>query len=492
MPRRTAKKPLRAESTESRLAQGRELAIIAARTSWQDPFLTRRVEQFEASVDDFAARTHPTHLASKPAAELLDDFRGFLDIRCHGWKNASLADAGSMVCYGALQRFLARAFPGEDQQALHNTLLKALPDLVSSVPPVKLWELSRMVKSDPALRELFMSADSSAILAQLSDSRFAQFRTAFDAFLENWGFRCSAELMLTMPSFQEEPGPVIELLKAYVAMEGESPADQLARQAEGRLRDTAAMLSTLRRRPVSKLLPFVRQSMVAGILLRWTQKSIQLRERARLKQALLYSRLRRIALALGATLAAHGHLEQADDIFYLTAEEIDLLVSGGEMFPGHTRELVSLRRRAHAELSAQAPPDSMRLPAGAYLDGSVASAAVDHSHVSDALTGVGACGGRTTAKAAILLDVTESHRLTPGDILVTRQTDPGWGPIFPLISGLVIERGGMLSHGAIIAREFGIPSVVGVKDATRRIQHGGSITVDGDRGLVQLMAGAAK
>ncbi len=90
--------------------------------------------------------------------------------------------------------------------------------------------------------------------------------------------------------------------------------------------------------------------------------------------------------------------------------------------------------------------------------------------------------------AAILLDVTQSHRLTPGDILVTRQTDPGWGPIFPLISGLVIERGGMLSHGAIIAREFGIPSVVGVKDATRRIQHGGSITVDGDRGLVLVTA----
>jgi phosphohistidine swiveling domain-containing protein len=77
-------------------------------------------------------------------------------------------------------------------------------------------------------------------------------------------------------------------------------------------------------------------------------------------------------------------------------------------------------------------------------------------------------------------------------VLVTRQTDPGWGPIFPLISGLVIERGGMLSHGAIIAREFGIPSVVGVKDATRLIAHGSSITVDGDRGLVHIaVAGVA-
>jgi pyruvate,water dikinase len=74
--------------------------------------------------------------------------------------------------------------------------------------------------------------------------------------------------------------------------------------------------------------------------------------------------------------------------------------------------------------------------------------------------------------------------------LITRQTDPGWGPIFPLISGLVIERGGMLSHGAIIAREFGIPAVVGVKDATRLIPDGKAIVVDGDKGLVRLVAEA--
>jgi pyruvate,water dikinase len=91
-----------------------------------------------------------------------------------------------------------------------------------------------------------------------------------------------------------------------------------------------------------------------------------------------------------------------------------------------------------------------------------------------------------------LLDVTESYKLSAGDVLVTKQTDPGWGPIFPLVSGLVIERGGMLSHGAIIAREFGIPSVVGVKDATRLIAHGSSITVDGDRGTVHMaVAGVA-
>ena len=478
--------------TGSRLLQARELAVIAAKTTWQYLFLTRRVQEFEGSVDAFAARTHPSKLATRTTAALLEDLGGFLEIRYNGWKNASLADAGSMVCYGALQRFLARAFPAQDQQALHNTLLKALPDLVSSIPPLKLWELSRMVKADPALHDLFRSTPSAEILAQLEDRRFAGFRAALDEFLENWGFRCSSELMLTVPSFQENPAPVIDLLKSYIAVDGESPADQLRRQADGRVRDTESMLTALRGRRISRLLPFIRQSHAAAVLLRWTQTSIQLRERARLKQALLYSRLRRISLALGAQLVVEGRLAAADDIFYLTADEVELLVSGGEMFPGQTRELVTLRRQGHAELSAMTPPDSMRLPAGAYLETTGARLTAANTDTAGALAGVGACGGRTTARAAILLDVTQSHLLQAGDILVTRQTDPGWGPIFPLISGLVIERGGMLSHGAIIAREFGIPSVVGVKDATRRIQHGGAITVDGDRGLVHLAGGAAR
>ena len=92
-----------------------------------------------------------------------------------------------------------------------------------------------------------------------------------------------------------------------------------------------------------------------------------------------------------------------------------------------------------------------------------------------------------TPPAAILQDVAEYERLRPGAILVTRQTDPGWGPIFPLVKGLVIERGGMLSHGAILAREYGIPAVVGVRDAMRRIAQGQTLIVNGDHGIVELV-----
>ena len=164
------------------------------------------------------------------------------------------------------------------------------------------------------------------------------------------------------------------------------------------------------------------------------------------------------------------------------------------MFPDHQRQLVAVRRQAHAELSATTPPDSMTLAKASTgrLGGPGGRRARTAAPPDDgALKGLGVCGGTTTARAAVLSDVTEAHLLQPGDVLVTRQTDPGWGAVFPLISGLVMERGGMLSHGAIIAREFGIPSVVGIADATRLIPHGALVHVDGDLGLVRVTGGGA-
>ena len=94
-----------------------------------------------------------------------------------------------------------------------------------------------------------------------------------------------------------------------------------------------------------------------------------------------------------------------------------------------------------------------------------------------------------TARAVVLRDLSAPDQLTAGDILVTRQTDPGWAPVFFLVKGLVMERGGMLSHGSILAREFGLPSVVGIRDATARIRSGQTITVDGNLGHVLLQPG---
>ncbi|HEX9366615.1 MAG TPA: PEP/pyruvate-binding domain-containing protein [Vicinamibacterales bacterium] len=463
-----------------RAVQALELGRIGASVIWQYLFLTRRVETFERTADEYARMTEPSALPRLGRAALRDRLRRFMEIRRHRWKNASLADAGSMVCYAALKAYLRRLLPGEEQDALHNTLLKALPGLASSRPAIELWKLSRMIRADEDLASLFATADPDAVVSGVrTTASFAPFARAFDTYLSDWGFRCSAELMLTTPSFQEDPAALVSILKSYAERDGESPEALLARQQAGRVAETRRVIGRV---GSARAIPL-------RVLLGWTQRSIQLRERARLKQALLYSRLRRVALAIGDDLCAEGRLERRDDVFMLTFEELDALLGGNAMFPGHLADEIRERVRAHADLRAMRPPDTFVLPEGSYLEPTEARGTAINGPSSSpgVLTGTSACGGRVTARATVLADVTEAHKLHAGDVLVTRQTDPGWGPVFPLISGLVMERGGMLSHGAIIAREFGIPSIVGVADATRLIPTGTTVCLDGDRGSVRLI-----
>ena len=491
---RTSQSP-RAESfrdrSGGRLAQTAELTRIVTKITWQFLFLERRVAAFERIADEFAARTHPESLKKLSLPDLHVALQSFLDIRCHRWTNASLADAASMIAYGLLKHMIGRAFPDREHAALHNTLLQGLLDLVSARPVSELWELSRQIRKVSALQELFRTTENEEVWGKLrTDERFHGFLRDLEHYLDKWGFRCSGELMLTVKSFQEDPQGVVSLLRNYADLDGESPGEALLRQQEERLAETRRVLRRLRPRRITRFSPWPHEGTAVAFVLRWTQKAIALRERARLKQSLLYSRCRLVLLRIGEKLVSKGFFHLPDDVFFLTHQELSAFISGNAMFPNSEKNLVDLRRREHARLSEMRPPDTFVLPVGEYLptgENDRGRAGSDHENPERMLTGTGACGGRVTARAIVLSDVTESGRLAAGDILVTRQTDPGWAPVFFLVSGLVMERGGMLSHGAIIAREYGIPTVVGVHDATRKIRSGQTLSVDGDTGSVRIV-----
>ena len=173
-----------------------------------------------------------------------------------------------------------------------------------------------------------------------------------------------------------------------------------------------------------------------------------------------------------------------EDVFFLTAPELDELLSGVAMFPNAAAELVALRKRAHAAFAAMQPPDVLRAPEGRYPTWGAPS---DGAHGSADLKGTSVCGGVAIGRARVLSEVRQACELAAGDILVTCQTDPGWAPAFVAIRGLVLERGGMLSHGAILAREYGIPTVVGVAGATARIPDRATVQIDGDQGVIGIL-----
>jgi rifampicin phosphotransferase len=465
----------------ARAGQALELIRIAAATTWQYAFFRRRLESFERTADAFADATSSDAVNAASLTELAVLLDRFIDIRCHRWTNASLADAGAMVCYALLERTLAAA--GAEPDMLHR-LLRSLPGVPSSQPPRRLWALSRLIRQDEAVHHAIRTLTTPEFEARLrEDPQFAAVRSEFERYLDDWGFRSSAELMLTVPTLQERPAPIIDLLRGYVERDTAAPETVMAAQASERCADTARLL----RRTVSRVPHLVP---VLWLLIRWTHRAIAFRERARLKQALLYTRCRRIALAIGQRLLTAGRIRHRDDIFMLTWQEIGDVAAGRAMFADSLAEIIALRRTQHDALSRTRPPDRIELePQVAWTPGASSQATDTPLPAGPGdLRGIGASSGRVTARAAVLADVAEAHLLRDGDILVTRQTDPGWGLVFCLVSGLVIERGGMLSHGAIIAREFGLPCVVGIPSATTRIRHGQCVTVDGDAGTCRIEA----
>ncbi|MEI8381505.1 MAG: PEP/pyruvate-binding domain-containing protein [Planctomycetota bacterium] len=450
--------------------------------------MEKRIAVFERTIDAFAADSHPGTLPARSWNELLGLWRRFMQIRCQ-WTDAAMADAASMISYGLSQRWFAGEFTDEVDQAVANRLLTGLCNIVSGLPTEHLWNLSRKMRQHDSLVQNLNVLPADEVWNQIeTDERYQEVRSEIHDFLEQWGFRCSGELMLTTPSYQEQPALLLDLLRTYIRLEGESPQELLVRHQQIREQETERILQVLKSRRWKWYLPWPRKDFIAKRLIQWTQSSVACRERARLKQALLYSRIRRLALTVGQAFVNKGFLKRVDDVFFLTYEEIQSVLAGSYLLTQDLNHIAMLRRTSHEQLnSEEAPPGWIELEPGESWTCRGEQEHGVESAPGRLFRGTGVCGGSIVGKAVVLTDSSQFDQVTSGDILVTRQTDPGWGPILFLVRGLVMERGGMLSHGAILAREYGIPSVVDVANATRLIVTGNRIRVDGDRGIVEIL-----
>ena len=458
---------------QNKLARALELLVVSVRVLWRYSRVQGGLRKFEHEVDVYAGASVPEKLSEKSPLQLAALLRQFLHIRLQRWTGAALADTAAMVCYGLLKTLL-RGHTNVEA----NDLLKGLPGLASAAPVERLWLLSRELRRDNAFHALFQKTPAEEILARMRQGDFPAFRLAFQKYCETWGFRSSGELMLTRPTPQEDPLPLLRLLKSYVALDSAGPADVSQRQAVARRQETQTV-----RRQLSLL-----RGVAFALVLRAAQGAIRLRERARMKQALLYTRLRHVALALGDVLVTQQKLLRCDDVLYLSMEEAIAMGVETESDCNALRQRVAERRAELGVCMAMNPPDSFILNEGETWHAHADSASRDATPTTGSLIGTGACGGRVCGQAVVVHDVSEIDRIQPDQILVTRQTDPGWAAVFFMIKGLVIERGGLLSHGAIIAREYGIPAVVGVRDATRLIKNAQTVCVDGSLGKVDYVS----
>ena len=213
-----------------------------------------------------------------------------------------------------------------------------------------------------------------------------------------------------------------------------------------------------------------------------------IREEVAFRFGYTWSIFRPMAFELGRRLAESGTLKRAEDLFFLVTEELEQALSARAQGQGKPElgELADQRRAVREARKQHHPPGTIPLEASEIEAVSFKETQIKNDDGSDVMRGFAVSSGSITAKASVVLGPADFDKMVPGSILVSPLTTPAWTQLFAHAVGLVTDVGSILAHGSIVAREYGIPAVLGVGNGTQRIKHGQKITIDGDTGIVVI------
>ncbi|MCI0395829.1 MAG: hypothetical protein L0332_35325 [Chloroflexi bacterium] len=451
-------------------------AILGMTLKWER--VAGRYEQSFSQIDAWVAEFMERDLERAGDAELWAESETVWQPRVMDQMDEhGIITAYSSNNFSLLERSLGRWLAGGAGQwasggELAHALITGLTGIVTAEIVPALWQMARQLQ-EAGLAGVVLEQEPAAALAQLRQEPAARpFLESLEAFLRRHGHRCMSEAEWLHPRWREAPEQVIESVAGYLrAGPTFDPAETEARQRRQREEATALV--------ESRLDP-LRKRYFRSVLNR-TQKLVRQRDNGQHFLVKMALPMRRIYASLGRRWVERGWLADPDDFFFLTRPEIEAILQAGDPARAGLElpAIVAGRRAAYAYWLGVTAPEVLG-PDGRPVAGSAPAGG------EDMLAGVAASAGRVQGAARVILSPREATTIQPGEILVTRATDPGWTPVFSVIGGLVLEVGGQLSHGAIVAREYGLPAVVNVPEATRRIQDGQVITVDGTAGKVYL------
>lgn len=377
----------------------------------------------------------------------------------HVWAS-TLATVSFQQLRGATARWL-----DDEDGALASALVAGIEGLPSAAPGVELHRLGERVRVDEALTSRLLGApDDTSALATLSSHPLGE---DFDAFIHQFGHRGVAEAELSRPCWREDPTQVVALLRNHLRDGAQTRATVEARRASSRERaiERVRALSWWRR----AMLGWLTRRARSGLENRETMKDVVIRR---------LDRSRRVYAELNRRLVERGLVANPQNTFFLTWLEIrDLLA--GSLTPEASKALADRRKRDFAW--------STRLCVPKLQEGVARTVDLERLAGTEELHGLGVSPGQALGVARVITDPREDARIEPGEILVAPVTDVAWTPLFGQAAALVVEVGGLLSHGSIVAREYGMPAVVGVRGATRAIRTGDRIAVDGAKGFVRKL-----
>jgi pyruvate,water dikinase len=325
---------------------------------------------------------------------------------------------------------------------------------------VALWDVAQLARKSPVVEQAVETGDPTTLLERL---RTVEGGTAvsheLEAWLEHFGRRGGDYSELREPTWNEDPTPVAMILRGYLRRE--DPRIAITR-AEARKQTVIAEFRPRLQQPDRDAF----DKLLVGV-----KDYLPIKESRNSVMSLSRASLRAPALAAGRKLVAFGAINEVDDVFFLTFSEIE--AAAGGTIDG--LDALIGQRRAEYELWRDIVPPA-----------TIGGQASDTSAAEDQIKGVAASRGKVRGRARVILHLSDGDQLQPGEILVTRSTTSAWTPLFLNAAGIVTDSGGMLSHCAVVAREYQLPAVVGTYTATRLIADGDLLEVDGSSGLVLI------
>ncbi len=418
-------------------------------------------------------------LTTAPDEQLLRGMRELAAADAAYWYACAMVIGVAKITDMLLDRFLAIAARGRELTS--GLFLRGFPSKTLEAEG-ELEAIAGGIRDSEALRALVVTTPASQLREALASTPGG--RATLDAlqgYLDRYGHQVY-NLDFVEPTQGEDPLPVLMTLKALVQhpkQDVRARRDELARERDQQVTQTARSFDPFRRYLFRRLVG-------------WAQRFGPYREQALFYMGAAWPVLRRLALELGQRVTSAGSLNTPDDVFYLTSAELAAAIEARAtsqpqpdlaQLAHERRELREARKRLHPPAAV---PPSFRYRIG-KLDVSVFETQRRNPVESATLHGFAVSPGRVTAPASVIHSPADFSKMEPGTILVCPTTTPAWTPLFAQAQGLITDVGGILAHGSIVAREYGIPAVMGTGNATQRITSGQQVLVDGDAGTVTLL-----
>ena len=438
--------------------------------------LPRDRDRFLAFLNKTIAKYKAIDFDAATPEELMNHYKEFETVLTKRWEPPLVNDFFAMIYFGVFKKLIVK-YIGEDHPHIHNDLLADSNDIISVQPMIQSLTLAKDISKNSEQKQLFLSLDSKEVWEKLKAGMFPELFTKINTYLNKFGERCLGELKLETISYNQAPDKFIKILQSY--LNNPSSMDALSNSQSHELKNKAQAI--VDDRIGSR---FFRKR-IFSYFTRKTRELVSNRENLRFERTRGFGIVREIFSSMGLIFKERNLIENDRDIFFLTKEEIFDYIKGTSILP-NLKDTIAYRKEKYKAYEEDEYVPERITTHGVVYENLIFEAQEENLEEGD-LEGIACCPGVVESEVIVVHSPDQVSDIG-GKIMVTSSTDPGWVSLFPTSSAILVERGSLLSHSAIVARELGIPCIVAINGLLRRLKTGDVVRMDGSTGKIKIIA----